>query len=654
MRIRRYGRWTGAQDPIGAELSTDEVLDEVADDLLDGWSPDDALRQLTRRGLSGGAGLDELRKRVEAARRRELERMGLQGPLSEIADRLAKIMTTERTALELSDAPDAVQRAADLDALPDDVVGQIRGLEDHQWEDARAEAAYNELVEELRRDVAEATFGRLAAALGSMDAEDTARMRDLLADLNALVAKRDRGEDVTDDFAAFKQDYADVLGDLAEAATLEDLLAELARRQAAMSSLMAGMSDEQRSQLADLAGDLFDDAGLAFEAGQLSRALQREFPDLSWGTAPPGAMPTGDETGSLSDTVDWVEHLSELDDLAQTLGQQYPGARLEDVDEELLRRTAGDDAVRDLRKLREIEQILTEAGATKRRSGNLELTPRGVRLLGERSLARIYDQVAEGEIGGHRTSSAGGEGEPTGATRPLRFGDPFRVDVTRTVTNAVVRRAGEGVEPGAGGLALTPDDFELAEAERRARAVTVLLLDMSFSMPLRGNWGPAKRVALALESLVSSKFPEDEFFVVGFSDYARRLDVRDLLVAGWERVYGTNMEHAFVIARRLLGSHPAAERQVIMITDGEPTAHLEGDQPVFAWPPEPETLRRTMAAAQALARARATLNVFLLDHDPGAAAYVEHMVGTVGGRIFYPDLDELGGLVMRDFLYRRR
>jgi uncharacterized protein with von Willebrand factor type A (vWA) domain len=258
-----------------------------------------------------------------------------------------------------------------------------------------------------------------------------------------------------------------------------------------------------------------------------------------------------------------------------------------------------------------------------------------------------------GQIGSHRADGAGGDGELTGSTRPLRFGDPFRLDVSRTLYNAITRQAGLGAHETRTGLNLAADDFELAEADRRVRAATVLLLDMSFSMPLRGNWVPAKRVALALHSLVSSKFPEDRFYIVGFSDYARRLQPRDLLTTGWERVYGTNMQHAFMIARRLLGAHPGAERQVIMVTDGEPTAHLEGDTPWFNWPPEPRTLQLTLAEAARLARTGATLNVFLLDHDPGAAAFVEKMVRSYGGRIFYPDLADLGTLVVRDFLAHR-
>jgi uncharacterized protein with von Willebrand factor type A (vWA) domain len=648
----RFGRWTGSQDPFPADVTADDVLNEIGDDLLGGRPAEEALERLLRRGLQGRVrGLDDLRRRVEEAHRRELGRMGLEGPLREVEERLGEILERERTALHFSPDPLAADlRRQQLEGLPDDIAGKLGALEHYEWADRQAGQDFRDLLEQLRRDVAEATFGRLAGALGSMSPQDLERMRDMLADLNAMVAKSERGEDTAQDFADFKERYGDMIP--GDPQSLEEFLEELARRMAAMSRLMASLDPDQRAQLAQMAEQLLGDMDLGFQADQLSRSLASRFPELGWGEGVGGALPSGRQSGSLSDTVDWVEHLQEYADLGEALGQDYPGARLEDVDPDALRRALGEDAVRDLRALQEIERALEEAGAAKRSGGRLELTPRGIRRLGERSLAKIYERAVTGQIGSHRANGAGGDGELTGATRPLRFGDPFRLDVARSLYNAITRTAGE---PGEGGrVRLRADDFELAEAERRVRAATVLLLDMSFSMPLRGNWVPAKRVALALHSLISSKFPEDRFYVVGFSDYARRLQPRDLLQTGWERVYGTNMQHAFMLARRLLGAHPGAEQQVIMVTDGEPTAHLEGDQPWFAWPPDPKTLRLTLAEAARLARTGATLNVFLLDHDPGAARFVEQMVRSYGGRIFYPDLADLGSLVVRDFLVNRR
>lgn len=644
MRVR-FGRWTGTQDPFGAEVSAEEVLDALSDDLVDGVAPQDALRRLLRGGMSGVrgrvAGLDELRRRVEEARRRELERMGLEGPLRQVEERLGEIVERERLAARFdADTARGQARLDELDALPADLPSRLDRLRDSAWVDSRARADFDALLEDLRRQVAEATFGRLAGGLGAMSPEDLARVGAMFGELNALADRHARGEDVREDFAAFKQRYGDLVPGDPE--TIEELLEELARRMAAMSRLLASLDPEQRAQLAQLAEQVLGDLDLSAQAEQLSRTLASMFPELAWDQGMPGAQPSGGVEGDLAATAEWMEHLQSYEDLGEALRQDYPGARLEDVDDEALRRALGEDAARDLRALKEIERLLESSGALRRRQGTLELTPKGVRRLGERALARIYERALSAEPGGHRTPVTGGEGEPTGTTRALRFGDPFRVDVGRSVFNAVTR-AGLPVRIGG-------QDWELAEAERRVRTSTVLLLDMSFSMPLRGNWGPAKRLALALSSLASSKFPEDRFHVVGFSDYARRLAPEDLLVSGWERVYGTNMEHAFMLARRLLAQRPGDRKQVIMVTDGEPTAHLEGDVACFAWPPEPDTLRKTMAEALRLARSNTTLNVFLLDHDPGAAQFVERMVRRCGGRIFHPDLDDLGDMVVREFL----
>ena len=673
MRIR-YGRWTGTQDPFPADVSPDDVLAEISEDVLGGMPAETALERLLQRGMQARngriSGLSELRRRVEAARRRELARMGVEAPLRDVERRLGEIVDTERAALDLSgDEQVAAAGHEQLDALPDDVAGRIAALQPYDWHDQRAAAEFAELIESLRRDVAEATYGRLAGALGSMDAAAMARMKDMLAELNGLIERRNRGEDITADFDEFRQRYSDMVGD---AETLDELLEDMARRMAALSRLMAGLSPEQRANLAQLAAEVLDDEELEFQTQLLREALESAHPELGWDTPMGGAMPGGDQEGDLSSAVDWMEHLQQHEDLAQALGQDYPGARLDDIDESALRAVVGDEAVHDLRALREIERTLEEAGAAGRHQGRLELTPNGIRKLGERSLAQIYGQSADGAIGSHRAQRTGGDGELTGQTRRLEFGDPFRPDIGRTVRNAVLR-SGRGAtalpgrspahppspssaaapHPPRVAVPLRADDFELAEAERRVRTATVLLLDMSFSMPLRGNWVPAKRVALALQSLIDGQFPEDRFYVVGFSDYARRLQPQDLVAAGWEPVYGTNMQHAFLLARRLLGAHPDAQPQVIMVTDGEPTAHLEDGEAVFCWPPEPKTLRLAMLEARRLARTGATLNVFLLDHDPGAARFVERMVQACHGRIFYPDLADLGNVVVRDFLSGR-
>ncbi|CAN5187826.1 VWA domain-containing protein [soil metagenome] len=657
MSAIRYGRWSGTQDPWGNDLSPDEVLAEIADDLLDGVDPEEAIEDLLRRGIDGRMqGLEELMERLRQARQEELDRMGLEGPLQRIAEQLEEIVELERTALQF--APDdeasqmaAAERSAQLDRLPTDPAGQIAALKDYDFHDAGAKQAFADLLADLLGDVAQATFGQLASAIDATNPEDLARMRDMLAEINGLVARQQQGEDIQPAFEDFKQRYDDMIPGDPE--TLEDLLEEIARRMAAMNRMMAGLSPEQRQQLADLAAQALGDAAdLQMQAGQLSSTLQGMFPEMGWGQGMPDAPMAGQQAGSMSQTVDWMQRLQELDDLGQALGQAYPGARMEDISDETLRSALGDEAVQDLRRLKDVERLLEQSGAVQRRAGKLELTPKGVRRLGEQSLTTIFERAFTGAFGGHHAQSVGGDSELTGSTRAMQFGDPFRLDIPRTVTNAVMRTSADGaVRPQ---VRLSADDFELAESERRVKAVTVLLLDMSYSMPLRGNWDHAKRLALALQSLVASRFPQDAFHIVGFSDYARRIQPSELLVSGWERVWGTNMEHAFRIARRLLNAEPGTERQVIMVTDGEPTAHLMDDgQSFFNWPPHPMTFAKTMAEAMRLSRTGCDLNVFMLDHDPGSGEFVEGMVRRAGGRVFYPDLRDLGSVVVRDFLKNR-
>lgn len=656
MTVSRYSAWTGRTEPFGAGVSAEDVIDELADDLLAGDDVADALARLARGGLGGHSGLDDLRRRVAEARARELQRMGLDGPARQLEEALAPILDREQAAVDAApDDPAAQMRADELEALPADPFARLAALRDGQWYDPEAGAAFERLLEQFRRDVAEATFGQLASGLADLQPEDIERTRRMLDELADLAERHERGEDVSADYADFARRHEEQLApfgtDGRPPERLEDLLAELARRMAAMSSLLAGMDAEQRQALAQLAAQALGDVDLRPQADRLQASLRRQFPQLRWSQPPAGAPQASPDASSIAGAVDWMDRVAQMDELERSLGQRYPGARLEDIDAAAVEELLDEQAAQDVRALREMERALEEAGAVRRVHGRLELTPRGIRRLGEASLAQIYRPNRPGAAGGHAATQIGGDSELAGTTRPLQFGDPFRLDVTRTVGNALRRRAGTGAAGRR--VDLAAGDFELAEAERRVRVVTALLLDMSFSMPLRGNWGPAKRVALALEALIASRFPTDRLVMIGFSDLARRLQPHDLLVAGWERVYGTNMEHAFSLARREFERHPAAERQVIMITDGEPTAHLEGSRPLFSWPPAPRTLERTLREGRRLRRCGATLNVFLLDHDPGAGLFIERLVREVGGRLLYPDLRNLGSVVVRDFLSRR-
>jgi len=426
--------------------------------------------------------------------------------------------------------------------------------------------------------------------------------------------------------------------------TLDELLEQMARRMAAISRLMASLSPEQRAEMEGLAREVLDDMDLAFQVDRLAGTLAELYPQMPWDEP---ALAGGEEAMPMQATVDALERLSDYEDLDRAMRADYAGASLEDVDEERLRRTLGEDAVRDVRKLKEIERALEQAGLVVRTGGRLQVTPKGARRLGERALVRLFEQLKQDREGAHQARHTGGQAEPTGGTRPWRFGDAGQIAVQRTVFNALVR---EGPSPRP---RLHPDDFELVEAETRTEAATALLLDLSFSMPLRGHWVPAKRMALALHALIEGRYPHDTLYLVGFSDYARRMRPEDLAGSGWERVYGTNMQHAFNLAGRLLADHPRATKQVIMVTDGEPTAHLEEGVAEFNWPPVPETIRRTLTEAMRLARSGVTINVFMLEDTPGLTRFMERLARLTSGRVFLTAGEGLGEFVIRDYVSRR-
>ena len=637
----RYSQWDGSQDPLGPDVPAAELLEEMSEDLLSGAGAQGAMSRLLRRGMQGRfTGLDALRARLREARAREQAALDLQGPLEEIRERLEDIVERERSTLSFRAEEDARMREAFLDALPPDVPGRIRELSDYRFVDPQAQREFDELMEHLKEQVLGAHFRNMAEGLRNLSPEQLQRFKDMLAELNEMIERRDRGED--HDFDGFMRRYGDFFPDNPK--TLEELLENMARRMAALSRLMASLSAEQRAELLALAEQVMQDMDLAFEVDRLGANLSSMFPDMPWGEP---TLAGGEDAMPLSATVDAMERLHDYEDLDRSIRGDYAGASLEDVDEEAIRRTLGEESARDLRRLKQIERALEQAGLVSRRDGRLEVTPKGARRLGERVLIKVFERLKRDREGTHEAREVGGLAEPTGSTRPWRFGDTGQIAVQRTVFNAVLRNG-----PGAA-VRLVPDDFELVEAEQRTEAATALLLDLSFSMPLRGHFVHAKRMALALHALIEGRYPHDRLYMIGFSDYARQMQPQDLTAAGWERVYGTNMQHAFNLAGRLLSKHPRATRQVIMVTDGEPTAHLEGEEVFFSWPPVPRTIQLTLAEALKLSKAGVTLNVFMLEDSPGLIRFMERLAELTSGRIFLMDDRQIGEFIVRDYVARR-
>jgi len=634
----RFSRWDDSQIPFDEDIDVADALDELSDDLLEGFGTEGALDNLRHSGISGKArGLDELRRMLADKRRRAAEELNLSGPFEEVRQKLDEVLMLERKELARRLEDEARVAEAMLDALPRAPAAALKELMGYDFASAEAQQRFQELLDELKKEVLNSYFGRLAGGMRDLTAEDIERVKDMLSDLNTMIAARDRGDDY--DFEGFMARYGDMFPDNPK--TLEELLEGMARRMAAMSRLLASLSERQRSELAALAEQVMGDLDLAFQVDRLTRTLQEHMRDLPWGEEAPG---WGEGDMPMSEAVDAIERLGEYEDLDQSLAGDYPGASLDDIDEEKLAEALGDDAVRDLGRLRAIEKALEEAGVLQRSGNRLELTARGARLLGERSLTKLLSRIRSEPT--HR--AGGGQAEPTGQMRPWVFGDDDQISVERTVYNAVVR-LGPGRE-----LRLSPDDFEVKETESRPRTSTALLLDLSFSMPLNGHWVPAKKTALALHALIEGKYPDDTLHLIGFSDYARPLTPQSLATVGWENVHGTNMQHAFLLAHRLLSNDRSAVKQVIMVTDGEPTAHLDPDgSALFNWPPVPITIEKTLREAARLARSQIKINVFMLEETPGLVRFMDRLARLTGGQVFQAEAAGLGAAIVGGYGRRR-
>jgi uncharacterized protein with von Willebrand factor type A (vWA) domain len=653
----RYGPWLGGPDPLEPPFDLREALDRIGERVLQGDRPGEALSSLLRRGMPGMRGLRDLMREARQRRRELRERGRLGGILEQVRELLDRAVEQERGAL-FPDPSDAARLAeAELDQLPGDTARAVRQLADYQWRSPEAAATYEQIRDLLRREVLDTQFRGMRDALAGAGPEQMQRMRDMLGDLNELLEADARGEDTQQRFDEFMGRYGDFFPE--NPRNLEELIDSLARRAAAASRLMASLSPEQRAELASLAQAALGDLGLEYELDRLGQALRQRRPDLPWGER---AAMGGDQPLGLGDATSALEELADLESLEATLGQDYPGAALDDIDVDALRRNLGPRAVEDVEALRALERELTEQGFLTREHGRLKLTPKAIRRIGATALRRIFRQLEARDRGDHDTEGAGVAGEPTGATRPWQFGDEQPLDIVGTLKNSVLRQGPELRHRGGGAatatrprLRLEAGDFEVLETERRSAAAVCLLIDLSYSMVLRDAWGAAKATALALNSLISTRYPQDALQIIGFSAMARNLKPGELAELEPDMVQGTNLQHALMLAGRHLDRHADADPIVLVITDGEPTAHIEpGGRPWFEWPPLPRTLELTLAEVLRLTKRGATINVFMLDEEPRLIHFVQTLARLNHGRVFAPATDRLGDYVVSDYLRTRR
>lgn len=668
MRRRyRYGAWQGGPDPLAEPYDVATAVDALGDSVLSGESTSEALRRLMRAGAAGRRGLDALRDMVRDRIRAARTRGAMDGTLRDVQRLLDEALTAERQRLEYDPRPEARLAESELASLPEDSAGAVRALADYEWTDPQARAAYAEIQDLLRREVLDSSFQKMREALSGQDGQggiDPERLRAMISDLTDLVQAHNRGEDTTEAFEHFMEHYGDAFPD--NPRNTQELIDSLARQAAAQQRMLAGMSSEQRAELANLIADTWEKLGVGDQIGALNDELRRARPDLRWDR---GSVPDGAESLGLGDATAAVRDLADLEELSRALSQDYPGADLSDIDGQALENALGRNAADDLDALRELESELEDQGWLNRSAGKLTLSPKAVRRMGATALRRVFGRLSEGRRGQHDITATGPSGELTGSSRPWEFGDEQPIDVVETVRRAVLRTAGERPDLSVGMAELEPDgpgerrrsvpiavdDVAVVETERRSSAAVALLVDLSYSMALRGTWPEAKSTALALHTLVSTKFPQDSIQIIGFASRAREISAGELADLDVDTLQGTNLQHGLMLARRFLSRHRDAEPIIMIVTDGEPTAHLtEAGRAMFAWPPLPETIALTMTEVTRCTRIGAQINVFALDPDPSLIEFVDSLARQAGGRLFQPDPSHLGEYVVADYLDARR
>ncbi len=654
-----YSRWDGTQ--TGFELDADAAFDDLTDELLYHGDVNAALRRMMQEGLRDRngeqlQGLRELLERLRAERQDRLERHDLGGVYDEIKAELDDILDEERHAIEnaLREAvnsgddrrADNAQAAADdrnlrLDLMPDDLAGKVRELESYDFESAEAKQRFEHLLDRLREQLMQQMVDQMSGAVQDMTPADMQRMKDMMAALNEMLEKHQRGEDAG--FEEFMEEYGDFFPEDPE--SVEELLEQMARRMAAMQAMLSSMTPEQRAQLQQLSDQLLEDMDLQWQMQQLAGNLQQMFPQMNWGRSYDfeGQDPMG-----FAQAMQAMQDLGDLDQLENLLRNAASPGALAEADMDRVRDLMGDDAARSLERLAELTKMLEQAGLVEQKEGRLELTPKGLRRIGSNALRDLFSRLAKDTLGQHEVSELGQGHERTYDTKAYEFGDPFQLDLNRTIRNAL-RRQGGGTP-----VELHPDDFEIERTEHLTRSATVLMLDLSLSMPMRDNFLPAKKVAMALHSLISSQFPRDYLGLVGFSETARVLTAEQLPEVSWDFVYGTNMHHGFTLARQLL-ARESGTKQIIMITDGEPTAHITPDgHPFFNYPPVRETVEATLREVVRCTKEKIRINTFGLGADGSLRAFIEQMTEINRGRAFFTTPENLGDYVLVDFMEGKR
>lgn len=671
MSIYRYSEWDGSQD--FGDLDADELMDELGRNLMSYGDLSYSLRLMQRGGFRDSQGrrfpsIQELLQRLRQRRQGQLDKYNLGSVMDEIRQKLDEILKTERQGIErkLAEArqkakegagelsPEmqqrllktveyrAAQNLEKLDSLPPDPGGQIRELSEYDFMDEEARRQFQELMDMLRKHAMQSYARDLVQQIKNMDADNLAAIRHMIEALNQMLEQRMRGEEP--DFDRFMEQFGGFFGPNPPQ-NLDELIERLQKQIAQAQSLLDSMSPEDRQKLEDVLRSMLDQS-TQYELAKLAANLETLFPSDMLRRQYPFS---GEESISYNEALKLMEQLQKMDELESQFRSSQYDRSLDNIDEQLVKELMGDETLAELERLRSISNVLEEAGYIRWKDGRYELTPSGMRKIGQKALEDIFAQLRKDRIGGHSINTRGTGGERIDETKPYEFGDDFNIHLQKTIMNSLYRN------PGKPPIKLSTDDFEIYRTEEMTRSATVLVLDLSLSMPMRGNFQAAKRVTIALDNLIRTQYPKDSLYIVGFSSYARQIKKEDLTYMSWDEFDPyTNMQHGLLAARRLLVKEKCQNKQIILITDGEPTAHIEGGRLFFQFPPSLRTLQLTLREVRQCTRNHIVINTFMLEGRHFLSGFVTQIARINKGRVFYTSADSLGQYLLVDYISNKK
>ena len=671
MTIFRYSEWDGTQDFL--DFDKDELMDELARNLMQDGSMSYALWKMQRQGMRDSQGrrlpgLQDLLQRLRQQKQTQLDKYKLSSVMDEIREKLKDVLKTEREGIEkrLDEARQKVETGAEdvdrelgqkllqkvedmaahnrekLDNLPEDIGGQVKELTNYDFMDDEARQKFQELVEMLKQHAMQSYARDLTEKIKDMDPQALTAMRNFVEAINQMLEQRMRGEEP--DFDKFMEQFGDFFGPNPPQ-NLDELIERLQQQMSQAQSVLDSMSAEDRDSLDNLLNSMLDEA-TQYELAKMNANLEALHPSGKLGQR---YNFTGEESISYTEALKLMEMLQDMDSLESDLKEAQYSRSLDSIDEEAVKELLGEDAAQDLEQLRNITDILEEAGYIQQKGGRFELTPRGMRKIGQKALKDVFSQLKKDRSGTHNLDRKGLGTERTDETKLYEYGDPFQLHLEKTIMNSILRE--QPTLP----LKLTPDDFEIYKMEETTRSATVLMLDLSLSMPMRGNFQAAKQVAIALDGLIRTQYPKDTLNVIGFSSYARELKKKDLLYMGWDEFDPyTNIQHGLYTARKMLARNRCNNKQILLVTDGEPTAHVENGNIYFQYPPSMRTIQLTLREVKRCTQQGIVINIFMLGESQFLNAFVTQLARLNKGRVFYTSPDTLGEYMLVDYMSSKK